>query len=226
VAAARGLERRPNTAPSSVDAPHNRCGCELARWRDLEGCACLCAMANASCAALWPAPACWHGTCVDGACACNNGWELGGVDIDGAELCVRLEGVVPYLYLLWASADAACVLLLLANAWLDMQLGQLHQRFQMLSLLWWEVGSALYFIVALSGWLSPEHEVGRSGLSLLLLVGALSCINIGAAIHSVRQISALRHRDPKSGHHVDTLLKATVALQVFRVVAVVVAVGK
>ncbi len=185
-----------------------------------------CLMANASCAALWPAPACWHGKCVDGACACDNGWELGGVDIDGAELCVRLEGVVPYLYLWWASADAACVLLLLANAWLDKRLGRAQHRFQMLALMWVLVGCALYLIVAISGWLSPEHEPGRSGLSLLLLVGALSCMNIGAAIHTVRQISALRHRDPESGHYVDTLLKATVALQVFRVVAVVIAVGK
>jgi hypothetical protein len=184
------------------------------------------AMANASCAALWPAPACWHGHCVDGSCACDEGWELVGVDIDGAELCVRAKGVVPLLYLVWACSDAACLLLLLANSWLNLQLGWHRQRFEVLSLLWFEMGSALYLIVAFSGWLSPEREMGHSGLSLLLFTAAMSCISIGATMHTVRQVSALRGRDTASGQYVDTLLKATVALEVFRIVAVVFAMGE
>jgi hypothetical protein len=148
--------------------------------------------APSSCAALWPAPACfWGGHCDASAapqCVCGPGWSLGNVEVEGARLCVVPEGgVVQSLYRWWAAMIALNTLIVTpAKSWVR----QVHARFKLrgdrLALLVDWASGPFFFACAWRGSTDPGHEILASSVTYALFCTGLFCQHIGKG-HEARK---------------------------------------
>jgi hypothetical protein len=153
------------------------------------------------CGALWPAPPCgWLGTCVNGTCVCDAGWELNLFVVDGVVLCTRLPGLDSAMYTIAGYAFSAAVALMWAVELREARTrGAAHvlraRRTQLAMAVLLPVGSVLFFIAA------GDHEImvdRTMTASFWLIVWLYDTIVSVELLRFVRVLAALAGRDPQA----------------------------